>query len=91
MSASDRDRARQRHKPRFCLYQWDQWGPANRTVGNAYPCLLLDWRKVETPGRPHHWEGLVAYASGGGDQDWSLVTKWVRSIYLTPIGDEPTA
>ncbi|GAA1911246.1 hypothetical protein GCM10009737_10830 [Nocardioides lentus] len=47
------------------------------------PAILLEWRRVETT-RGAHWEGLVAYARGGGEHPWALELRWVRASYLRP-------
>lgn len=47
--------------------------------------LLVEWRSRERPGRPAVWEGLVVWASGGGELPWALSMRWISADDLRPI------
>lgn len=47
------------------------------------PAILLEWRRTETS-QGEVWEGLVAFARGGGEHPWALEMRWVRATYLRP-------
>lgn len=84
MGASDRDR-RSLPRPRPVWWQWDAWIGSHAPKQPPYPAILLEWRAVERDGRPTHWEGLIVYASGGGERSWSIELKWVLASELRPI------
>jgi len=81
MSASNRDK-RSLPRPRLVevVYAWST-GP-----DVVHPALLLEWRRVERPGRADRWEGLVCMAKGGGEQAWSVELRWVLASELRPVG-----
>lgn len=80
MSASERDR-RSLPQPRLVQVVWS-WSTAPAVV---HPALLLEWRKVETQGRPDRWEGLVCMATGGGERAWAVELRWVLASELRPV------
>ncbi|MBZ5735842.1 hypothetical protein K8Z61_15215 [Nocardioides sp. TRM66260-LWL] len=53
--------------------------------GPVYLGVLVEWRQRERPGRPAEWEGLVAWASGGGELPWSLAMRWIPATELRPV------
>ena len=81
VSASDRNK-RVLPKPRLVWVVWD-WSTGPKA--EPMPGLLLEWRKVEREGRPDRWEGLVLFATGGGERRWSVRLEWVIASELRPI------
>ena len=81
VSASDRNK-RVLPKPRLVWVVWD-WSTGPKA--EPMPGLLLECRKVERQGRPDRWEGLVLFATGGGERRWSVRLEWVIASELRPI------
>lgn len=53
--------------------------------GPVHLGVLVEWRRREKPGRPAEWEGLVAWASGGGELPWALAMRWIPAPELRPV------
>lgn len=81
VGASDRDRANvPRPRPVWVdvtghWYDEKDWRPG----------LLLEWRSIATRQNTVRWEGLVVWASGGGELPWSVSQGWVRSGNVRPM------
>lgn len=84
MGASQRDK-RTLPKPRPVLWQWDQWIGGHAPRQPPHPAILLEWRRVQRDGRPDRWEGLIVFASGGGEAGWTVQMKWVLASELSPL------
>ncbi|WP_299055645.1 hypothetical protein [uncultured Nocardioides sp.] len=69
-------------EPRPCWVHWDHRGSTG-PGRPAMPAILLEWRRVDTT-QGEVWEGLVAFARGGGEHAWALEMRWVRAAYLRP-------
>jgi hypothetical protein len=69
------------------MYDWDVWIGGYATKRDPYPAILVDRRKITTDGRPEKWEGLIVYATGGGDADWKVEFRWVNMHNLKPLDD----
>lgn len=67
---------------------WVTYGSMMRTptVG-----LLLEWRRIEDHRHRdgHRWEGMVAWAYGGGELPWRVEMGWVRSECVAPVDPGP--
>ncbi|GLJ67007.1 hypothetical protein J2S40_001142 [Nocardioides luteus] len=79
-------RQRKRTLPTLVWWQWDQSIGGHIPRRPPRPGILLEWREVETPGRPKRWDGLVLWAeSKGGLLRWSIHLDWARSHELNPV------
>lgn len=83
MGASERDK-RTLPQPRAVLWDWCNWTGGSIPKQAPHPAILLEWRKVQSDGRPDRWEGLIVYASGGGEVAWTVNLRWVNAGDLTP-------
>lgn len=86
MGAGKRER---RKLPTLVLWQWDQSVGGHVPRCPPRPAILLEWREVETPGRPKRWEGLVVWAEGTRGERWRVHLDWAHSHELTPVGGRP--
>lgn len=82
------DGERRRIKPRLVLWHWDNSIGGHAPKFPPRPGILLEWQAKVTPGRPTHWLGLVLYASGGEDRQWSIQWDWAHDSEIEPIGPE---
>ena len=53
--------------------------------GPVHLGVLVEWRSRERPGRSPVWEGLVVWATGGGELSWSLAMRWIPADDLRPV------
>lgn len=72
-------------EPRPVWWQWDHSIGGHVPQFPPRPAILLEYRDVKRRGQPPRREGLVLYASKGGNTHWRIGIEWAYLSELKPM------